>query len=332
MPKIGRFVLLLADFFVSVALFSYFCCMKRNFFLIVFAAVLLVSCGQSEEEARRISKAERARLHREDSLALKIAVMPTLDCLPFYVAQDRGFFAEANADIRLRVFSAQMDCDTAFIGGSVELMLTDSVRAARLAGQGRAVEVVSPTDSQWMLVGNRQARVKKLAQLGEKMVAMTRFSATDMMTDKAFVKVSPKPFKIQVNDIRVRLDMLLNNELDAAWLPEPLATVAVKQGHTALADSRKLIGRGGLIVMRGELKDDAHRKQQLVAMEKAYNRACDSISHFGLEHYADIIASCMDIGPDMVKNIPKQQFRPIGKPMQEPLPAKVTVVASGKEK
>ena len=51
---------------------------------------------------------------RQDSLALKVALMPTLDCLPFYYAQRCGLFKELGLDIRLQTFNAQMDCDTAF--------------------------------------------------------------------------------------------------------------------------------------------------------------------------------------------------------------------------
>ena len=37
---------------------------------------------------------------RQDSLALKVALMPTLDCLPFYYAQRCGLFKELGLDIR----------------------------------------------------------------------------------------------------------------------------------------------------------------------------------------------------------------------------------------
>lgn len=81
----------------------------------MFTILILSACGQSYEEARRISKAEHDRKMKEDSLALKIGVLPTLDCLPLYVAKEQCLFDTAKADIRLKPFMSQIDCDAALI-------------------------------------------------------------------------------------------------------------------------------------------------------------------------------------------------------------------------
>ena len=92
-----------------------------NYKVLLFALFLLVvACGRSYEEQRRMSRAERYRLFREDSLALKIAVMPTLDCLPLYLMKDHQLYDTAQLDLRLKFFTAQMDCDTALLNRRVE--------------------------------------------------------------------------------------------------------------------------------------------------------------------------------------------------------------------
>ena len=51
-----------------------------NYKIVLFAFLLLVTaCGKSNDEQKRLSRAERYRLFSEDSLALKIAAMPPLD-------------------------------------------------------------------------------------------------------------------------------------------------------------------------------------------------------------------------------------------------------------
>ena len=40
---------------------------------------LLAACGQSYEETKRLRQEQKKRELREDSAALKVAVMPTLD-------------------------------------------------------------------------------------------------------------------------------------------------------------------------------------------------------------------------------------------------------------
>ena len=61
--------------------------MKRLVWIIAIIC-LVAGCGQSYEETKRITRAQRLKAMREDSAALKVAVLPTLDCLPIYLARD----------------------------------------------------------------------------------------------------------------------------------------------------------------------------------------------------------------------------------------------------
>ena len=140
---------------------------------------------------------------------------------------------------------------------------------------------MGPTDAYWQLIANRTARVKTAAQLGDKMVAMTRYSATDYLTDKALdgVKTSAPVFRVQINDVLIRLDMLKNNEMDAMWLTEPQATTARMFKHTVIEDSRKMKEHLGVVVAGAHLMKDKKRVKQLTAFVEGYNRACDSLNH-----------------------------------------------------
>ncbi len=265
--------------------------MKRLLWIIV-AVAAFAACGQSTEERNRLSRAERIRLQKEDSAAFKVAVMPTLDCLPLYVARCHGLFDSLKADVRLRRFTAQMDCDTALAGGSVEAGVTDVVRAQRLVGLGVPLVYVSSTDACWLLIANRNSRIRELKQLYDKMLAMTRYSATDLLADYAVDSAKVKEervFRVQINDVIVRLEMLRNNEMDAVFLAEPQATAALLVKHNAIMDSRKLGLRLGAIAVRGDRLADTNRKKQLEAFKRAYDMACDSINKYGVGHYRRLV-------------------------------------------
>lgn len=265
--------------------------MRRLLWIIV-AVAAFAACGQSTEERKRLSRAERIRLQKEDSAAFKVAVMPTLDCLPLYVARWHGLFDSLKADVRLRRFTAQMDCDTALAGGSVEAGVTDVVRAQRLVRLGVPLVYVSSTDAYWLLVANRNSRIRELKQLYDKMLAMTRYSATDLLGDHAVDSAKVKEgrvFRVQINDVIVRLEMLRNNEMDAMFLTEPQATAALLMKHNAIMDSRKLGLRLGAVVVRGDRLADDNRKKQLEAFKRAYDMACDSINKYGVGHYRRLV-------------------------------------------
>ena len=298
----------------------------KSFFIFIIFAALAISCGKSYDEQKRLSRAERARLHRQDSLALKIAVVPTLDCLPIYVAKERVLYDTARLDLRLRYFTAQMDCDTAIAGRSVEGMVSDLVRTERLKREGTPLQYVSATNINWYLFTNRKARIKKLDQLGDKMVAMTRYSATDFLTDAALegVKTSSVVFRIQVNDVFVRQAMLLNNEMDAMWLAEPQATVARLNGHASIYDSQKKGLKLGVMAFRDDAMKDKRRKAQIELFKKAYNAACDSLNKYGIPHYYELLNKYYKLDERYVKALPKTRFEHINKPRLKDIDAVAT--------
>ena len=268
--------------------------------------VLLTGCGQSYEETKRLTKAQQQRLVREDSAALKVAVMPTLDCLPLFIAKDRQLFDTA-VDIRLKQFTAQMDCDTALMRRRVEGSVTDLVRAERMKKQGDSLTYVASTNAYWLLISNRHQRITQLKHLDDKMLAMTRYSVTDLLGDLAVDSAKLKPervFRIQVNDVNIRLKMLENNEMDALLLTEPQATQALLGKHKVLLDTRKEDIRMGAIVFRAKGMDDKNRKKQLEAFLKGYNAACDSINHFGVRHYRHVIKKYCTVSEQALDALP----------------------------
>ena len=278
----------------------------RKISLFLLLVCLIAGCGQSYEETKRLSREQRQKLAREDSAALKVAVMPTLDCLPIFLAKDHQLFDTA-VDIRLKRFTAQMDCDTALINGRVEGSITDIVRAERLMKQGTPLRYVAATNAYWLLISNRHQRIAQLKHLDDKMLAMTRYSVTDLMGDLAVDSAKLKTervFRIQVNDVNIRLKMLENNEMDALLLTEPQATQALLQKHKVILDTRKEDIQMGALVFRTKGMDDAARKKQMAVFLKGYNEACDSINHYGVRHYQDVIRKYYTISEPALKALP----------------------------
>ena len=292
--------------------------MKKVFWII--ATICLISgCGQSYEETKRITRAQRLKMLREDSAALKVAVLPTLDCLPIYLAKDHQLF-DTVVDIRLKKFTAQMDIDTALTNNRVQLGVTDLVRAERMKKEGADLEYLAMTNAYWQLITNRVARITDLKHLDDKMLAMTRYSVTDMLGELAVDSAKLKPeqvFRIQINDVNVRLKMLENNEMDALLMTEPQAAQARLLKHKVLLDSRKMDLQMGAIVMQGKGMDDKNRKRQMEVFIKGYQAACDSINTFGIAHYRDLIVKYCQVKSESVELLDKNKFVGLAKPRQQ---------------
>lgn len=286
--------------------------MKTLFYYISLFAIVfsLSSCSKSykeEQQERRLSRIEEMR---EDSAALKIATVPTLDCLPIFIGVDDSLFVRNGVDVHLRHCGAQIDCDTLIRGKHVEGFVSDLIRTERLRKQGIALRYVSSTNAYWKLISNRQARIKEIKQLSDKMIAMTRYSATDYLADYAVDSAKPKydVFRVQINNVGTRLKMILNNEMDAALLTEPQASAAVLYKNPVLMDSRDKNMHFGVIAFREAALKDKNRQKQLETFLKVYDQICDSINKNGLQHYAAIIKKYTGADAKTIKALPKLKF------------------------
>lgn len=287
--------------------------MKKFSMIILLVSSLLfgmVGCGRSEQERHRLSKLEKARLDSIDSAALKVAVMPTLDCLPIYVAYDDSIFKSQGVLVHLRCYTAQMDCDTAIARKRVEATVSDLFRTTRLQKEGVGLFYPVSTNLYWQLITNKKARISDLKQLSDKMIAMTRYSATDYLADLTVEIAKPKydVYRVQINDLGIRLRMLLNNEMDAMLLPEPQATKARLAQHVVLMDSRDKNILPGVIAFRDVVRKDASRKQQLQKFLKAYDAAVDSINKNGLQHYAAQLKKYCGVDAQTIQHLPRLKY------------------------
>ena len=289
--------------------------------LIILGVLLLAACGQSYEETKRLTTQQRREAAKKDSAALKVAVMPTLDCLPLFVAQHYNLYDTLRGGVRLKLYKAQMDCDTALERGRVEGMVTDLVRAVRIAKKGTKIRYVAATNAYWQLVSNRNSRVKQVKQLDDKMIAMTRYSVTDMLADAAIDSAKldkDHVFKVQVNDVFVRVQMLQNNIMDVLCLTEPQATWARTMKNPVVLDTRDLGWQMGVIAFREKEMLRQARGKQLELFVKAYNQACDSINKYGVAHYREIINSRFKLKAELVDSLPKDlKFAHAEGPRQE---------------
>ena len=201
----------------------------------------LASCNGQEA---MLSESE---LRHRDSLALHVAVLPIEDCLPLYVAEARGLADSVGLDLRLMRYDALMDVDTAYLLRHVEVAWEDSFRLA--AYRSRHPHFVPRNDSveadtlwgatqgRLFFIASRKSKVKKLKDLEERMVAVTRWSLVDslctMAVDAGGVN-QQDVYRPQINNVKLRARMLRENLLDCAILPEPYASWVKAEKHRVL--------------------------------------------------------------------------------------------------
>ncbi len=285
-------------------------------FIIFVMLLLLVACQSNEHNGGVNSEGMDSAA---DDKTLTIGVLPTLDCVPFYVADELHLFDRHQVDVSLKRYQAHLDCDQQLINKQLDGAISDLVRAERLKAKGIALEYPISTGTYWLLITNRLARVNELKQLGDKMIAITRYSATDYLGNLAIDSAKPQNmvYRVQVNDVEVRLKMLQTNAMDAVLLTEPQATAAKIGKHPVLMDSRDKGVHLGVVAFRKEAVGSAGKKQSLEGLLRAYNQACDSINEYGLTHYADIVKRECHIDDSVLVALPQIKYEHAAPPKEK---------------
>ena len=247
---------------------------------LVVAVALLCACGG--EQAKQTQKGPDY-----DSLTIRLAVLPTADCLPFYYAEEEGLFDSLGVKVKLKTYRAAMDADTAFMGTTADAIWSDMVKACVWRGRGDSVRVVMATQLDLYLMTAFSARIRQISSLKEKIIGITRNSAVDLTADYILSRAkfqSTDLNKPQINNIKLRCYMVDQNQYDGALLPEPYASECEARG------ARRVIGTPelGLNLSAVIMKDSvlARHKDDIPKLKQAYNIAVEQLNQL-VAQYAE---------------------------------------------
>ena len=259
----------------------------KHFISFLLSILMLASCAHKQEAMLSVAEAKKA-----DSLALHVALMPTLGCLPIYYAQLTGITDSLNLDVRLLRYTAQMDIDTAITRGHADVAYTDIIRAIRLSDSVSVTSFMA-TYEPLTLVAQKGKKVKKMQQMSEKMIAICRLCATDYWSEKMLdsAKIAlDSVYRPQINDVRLRGKMMCTGLLEGAMLEEPYASWAILEGNKKLMQTQDSSYQFAVWVTADSLKKDKRKTEQVRKFIAVYKAAVENINK-GL--YADSLRSIL---------------------------------------
>ncbi len=179
---------------------------------------------------------------------IRIGVLPTEDSLPLWVAEQKGLFEQAGIEVEIVTFQAAQERDAAFASGSIDAYMGDIIASAALEAGGSPVSLVTvmlgatPEQGRFGIVAKPGSKAKSLADLAGVPVGTSTASIQEYVVDKLMEAAGVPAEHVKkevVPKVPVRLELLMSGKLEAAALPEPLLTLAEKQGAVLLADDTK---------------------------------------------------------------------------------------------
>ncbi|MBP2627961.1 MAG: ABC-type transporter, periplasmic subunit family 3 [Firmicutes bacterium] len=221
---------------------------------------------------------------------MTIGLMPDVDSIPFIIAQEKGYFKEEGINITLKSFKSAMDRDSALQSGNLDGEISDMLAEAFAKAGGFDTVITSLTTGSYKLVVNKDETVTSIKELKGKDVAISKNTIIEYVTDKVMVEGGLAPAdinKIVIPQIPTRLEMLQNGKIAAATLPEPMATIAVKNGGRILNSSDKLSINPGVMIFTSKAVNE--KEKEIQGMYRAYNKAIDYLAKEPMENYIDLL-------------------------------------------
>ncbi len=216
-----------------------------------------------------------------DSTSLKLAVLPTVECLPFYVAKECGISDSLGLKIKLLEYTSSMDADTAFINKRADGIVSDMIKASIYQSEGDSVSVIMGGNIDLSLITSRQSRITDIKGLKDKIISITRHSILDIFCDKIIVMGSKDSLELntpQINSILVRQNMILQNQIDGGILPEPYASICLSKGCNLISKMSDIKEYKGMLAIIFNDSIISSKPNELTKLIEAYNLSVDYIN------------------------------------------------------
>lgn len=203
---------------------------------------------------------------------ITLGVMPTLEGFPFVIAQKQGIYDSLGLDVSFIHFNSAADRDAAFIAERMDGMITDYPSAALLQTHHPKLALIMKNDGYFCFIVGQKSGISQLKQLKQKNIAISQGTvinyATDLLLEKAGISPSDNNLP-EIGQIPLRLNMIQYAQIDATFLPDPFATIAMKDGHKSLISTLELgINLTGTAFSEKAIKE---KKREIALLIEGYN-------------------------------------------------------------
>ncbi len=200
-------------------------------FLLIFITGQLSASGSKESSDGRYS--------------LSIAVLPVVDSLPMFVAEEKGYFLENNLNVRILPVANPVERDRLMQSGEIDGMLNElstlalfnreeiqlkAVITARRPLSGSPLfRILASPGSSWSTTGD----LKNIP------VAVSKNTVIQYLTERILSADGVEEKYIVTKNVPVipeRFQLLMSGAIPAAMLPDPLGAAAIAAGAVPVID------------------------------------------------------------------------------------------------
>jgi len=176
---------------------------------------------------------------------LKIAVLPIIDTLPMYVAQQEGLFTKHGVNVELIPVASAPERDQLLAAGGADGTINETLAVMLFNKEKVQMQVVRyalrPTEGSghFFILASAKSGISSTDGLKGVEIGVSQGTVIEYVTERLLQAdgfASDEIKTIAVPKIPDRMALLASGELQAGVMPDPLASLVVSQGGVIVAD------------------------------------------------------------------------------------------------
>lgn len=212
---------------------------------------------------------------------LKIAVLPIIDTLPMYVAQQEGLFTKHGVDVEFVPVASAPERDQLLAAGGADGTINETLAVMLFNRESVQMQVVRyalrPTvgSGHFFILASSESGISSVDGLKGVEIGVSQGTVIEYVTERLLQAdgfTSDEIKTIAVPKIPDRMALLASGELPAGVMPDPLASLVVSQGGVIVADDSSHPEYGFSVISFRKEVIDANREaveRFLAAVEEA---------------------------------------------------------------
>ncbi len=237
---------------------------------------------------------------------ITVGVLPTEDAAPIIIANSEGLFAQEGLNVNVTLFTSAKDRDIALQSGKIQIAESDPITSIIQFSQGLHIKIISKlwggyaNQSVFYILSPPNSTARTLDDV--KTIGISQTTIIEYVTYKLIQLAGKDPNSytfINIPNIAIRYSTLMNGKIDAATLPDPLASLAILKGAHILASTNMYNKSFTMSVLIANSDWLNNHKEVMVKFLRAVNRAIQLISS-NPDKYNSLIATFIKV-PDELK-------------------------------
>lgn len=270
------------------------------FLTLAMFTLVFAGCGNSETGAPTTDSLDKP---------LKIGVLFIEDNLPFFVAEQQDYFKKAGLKVELVPFQSAAERDAALQAGQIDGEAADLVAAALLKKGGTDVRISSitlgatPEEGRFVLLASPNSKIEEAGDLKNVEIAVSENTIIEYVTDQLLLGegfTASEIKKISIPKMPIRVQMLGSDQVQAALLPDPLASLAEFQGAKVIIDDTKIPTNVSQVVLLFRKDSIDEKKAAIKKLIEVYHSAALELTQ-NPEKYRSLLIEKAQI-PEPIKD------------------------------